>query len=118
MQSSKSRKTPRKQEGTLLYHVKEEKNEVSGQSRQKLEKLVTHSTERLIMKLFKQAGDKRTKIIISSKGTGGEYTITESQNNTQTPQRVVNKKDLITYVKANPDLTFMSDYIGKEKTLA
>jgi hypothetical protein len=105
----------------VLFESSEVKRDIAGENRTVLEKSVVRSEDKLFCKFFSQKTDMVHKVTVESKPTGGEYivTITKGKRGELTPNKsTYDKKKLMEMLKADKNLEFMADYIGKDKSLA
>lgn len=114
--SSKS-KAKSSLKGKLIFHDEVKKYSNDGKLKSTEEMSVTHAEDGYSAKYFVKKNDKSTKIMVRAPGTGGEYTLVVMENGDKKESKH-SKTELLAYLKKNPALGFMIDYISKTKSLA
>jgi hypothetical protein len=112
--NSKAKNSPK---GKLIFYDETKKYTNDGKLKSAEEMVVRHGEDGYYAKYFVRKGDKSTKIEVKSSATGGEYTLTVTENGDKKETKHT-KTDLMAKLRKNPALGFMVDYVGKTKGLA
>ena len=103
--------------GKLIFHDEVKKYTNDGKVKSAEDSVVHHAEDGYYARYFKKTGTKSTKIEIKSGAAGGEYTLTVTEDGDKKTS-THNKADITAYLKKNPSLQFILDYVVKTKALA
>ena len=100
-----SNKSSGKEKGKLLYFENHESK-------------VIHAEDKLFCKFYGVKNGVSSKVTVESSKTGGEYTLTVKSGNNAPKVSKHNKKEIFAFLKSDPNLGFMLDYISKTSSLS
>ena len=99
-----SNKSSGKEKGKLLYFENSESK-------------VIHADDKLFCKFYGVKNGVSNKVTIESGKTGGEYTLSVKSGTNAPKVTKHNKKEILAFLKTDPNLAFMTDYISKTSSL-
>ena len=99
-----SNKSSGKEKGKLLYFENSESK-------------VIHADDKLFCKFYGVKNGVSNKVTIESGKTGGEYTLSVKTGTNAPKVTKHNKKEILAFLKTDPNLAFMTDYISKTSSL-
>jgi len=103
--SNKSSKSSGNEKGKLLYFENQESK-------------VIHAEDKLFCKFYGVKNGVMSKVSVVAPSKGGEYTLTVKSGQSAEKVTKHNKKELLAFLKSDPNLAFMLEYINKTSSLS